>query len=154
MQDRQAMAETFSRSFRRRVRRGRRAGGTPGAPQVESKRWRGGDRSPLLAGSRHARRGEAGAEKGQAARDHRGHPDAVQPGRRARRDLLIESGAAIRSYTRRTAGREITLAYWHSGNSWRFGKYSVVRACICGSGVAAANASVVQIPGKALRAAG
>jgi CRP/FNR family transcriptional regulator, cyclic AMP receptor protein len=63
---------------------------------------------------------------------------------------LIESGR-IRVFYTAPSGREITLAYWHPGNF--VGGPEVFGSGIhLWSGVAAANSSVVHIPGKALRA--
>jgi CRP/FNR family transcriptional regulator, cyclic AMP receptor protein len=63
---------------------------------------------------------------------------------------LIESGR-IRVFYTAPSGREITLAYWHP---WNFvGGPEVFGVGVhLWSGVAAANSSVVQIPGKTLRA--
>jgi CRP-like cAMP-binding protein len=63
---------------------------------------------------------------------------------------LIESGR-IRVFYTAPSGREITLAYWHPGNF--VGGPEVFGSGIhLWSGVAAANSSVVHIPGKAMRA--
>jgi len=63
---------------------------------------------------------------------------------------LIESGR-IRVFYTAPSGREITLAYWHPGNF--VGGPEVFGAGVhLWSGVAATNCSVVQIPGKTLRA--
>jgi CRP/FNR family transcriptional regulator, cyclic AMP receptor protein len=63
---------------------------------------------------------------------------------------LIESGR-IRVFYTAPSSREITLAYWHSGNF--VGGPEVFGSGVhLWSGVAAANSSVVHIPGKALRA--
>jgi CRP/FNR family cyclic AMP-dependent transcriptional regulator len=63
---------------------------------------------------------------------------------------LIETGR-IRVFYTSPSGREITLAYWHPGNF--VGGPEVFGSGVhLWSGVAAANSSVVQIPGKSLRA--
>jgi CRP-like cAMP-binding protein len=63
---------------------------------------------------------------------------------------LIESGR-IRVFYTAASGREITLAYWHPGNF--VGGPEVFGSGVhLWSGVAVANSSVVQIPGKTLRA--
>jgi CRP/FNR family transcriptional regulator, cyclic AMP receptor protein len=63
---------------------------------------------------------------------------------------LIESGR-IRVFYTAPSGREITLAYWHPGN-FVGGPEIFGSGVHLWSGVAVANSSVVQIPGKALRA--
>jgi CRP-like cAMP-binding protein len=64
--------------------------------------------------------------------------------------FLIESGR-IRVFYTSPQGREITLAYWHAGNF--VGGPEVFGTGIHQwSGVAASNATVVQLPGKELRA--
>jgi CRP/FNR family cyclic AMP-dependent transcriptional regulator len=63
---------------------------------------------------------------------------------------LIESGR-IRVFYTAPSGREITLAYWHPGNFVGGPEVFGVGVHLW-SGVAAANSSVVQIPGKTLRA--
>jgi CRP-like cAMP-binding protein len=63
---------------------------------------------------------------------------------------LIETGR-IRVFYTAPSGREITLAYWHPGNF--VGGPEVFGGGVHQwSGVATANASVVQLPGKELRA--
>lgn len=63
---------------------------------------------------------------------------------------LIESGR-IRVFYSSPLGREITLAYWHAGNF--VGGPEVFDTGIHQwSGVASSNCSVVQLPGKELRA--
>ncbi len=63
--------------------------------------------------------------------------------------FLIESGR-IRVFYTSPQGREITLAYWHPGNF--VGGPEVFGGGIHQwSGIAAANCSVVQLPGKELR---
>jgi CRP-like cAMP-binding protein len=63
---------------------------------------------------------------------------------------LIESGR-IRVFYTAPSGREITLAYWNAGNF--VGGPEIFGAGVhLWSGVAATNSSVVQIPGKTLRA--
>ena len=63
---------------------------------------------------------------------------------------LIETGR-IRVFYTAPSGREITLAYWHPGNF--VGGPEVFGAGVHQwSGVASSNASVVQLPGKELRA--
>src|SRR6202171_1791940 len=62
---------------------------------------------------------------------------------------LIETGRIKVFYTA-PSGREITLAYWHSGNF--VGGPEVFGSGVhLWSGVAATNSSVVLIPGKTLR---
>lgn len=62
---------------------------------------------------------------------------------------LIESGR-IRVFYSSPLGREITLAYWHAGNF--VGGPEVFDSGVHQwSGVAASNASIVQLPGKDLR---
>ena len=64
--------------------------------------------------------------------------------------FLIESGR-IRVFYSSPLGREITLAYWHAGNF--VGGPEVFDTGIHQwSGVASSNCSVVQLPGKELRA--
>ena len=63
---------------------------------------------------------------------------------------LIESGR-IRVFYTAPSGREITLAYWLPGN-FVGGPEIFGSGLHMWSGVAAANSSVVQIPGKTLRA--
>jgi CRP-like cAMP-binding protein len=63
---------------------------------------------------------------------------------------LIESGR-IRVFYTAPSGREITLAYWLPGN-FVGGPEIFGSGPHMWSGVAAANSSVVQIPGKTLRA--
>jgi CRP/FNR family cyclic AMP-dependent transcriptional regulator len=63
---------------------------------------------------------------------------------------LIESGR-IRVFYTAPSGREITLAYWHSGN-FVGGPEVFGSGTHLWSGIAATNASVVLLPGKALRA--
>src|ERR1700730_812927 len=63
---------------------------------------------------------------------------------------LIESGR-IRVFYTAPSGREITLAYWHPGNF--VGGPEVFGGGVHQwSGVATSNSSVVQLPGKELRA--
>src|SRR4030088_2438323 len=63
---------------------------------------------------------------------------------------LIETGR-IRVFYTAPSGREITLAYWHPGNS--VGGPEVFGGGVHQwSGVATSNSSVVQLPGKELRA--
>jgi CRP/FNR family transcriptional regulator, cyclic AMP receptor protein len=63
---------------------------------------------------------------------------------------LIETGR-IRVFYSAPSGREITLAYWHPGNF--VGGPEVFGAGVHQwSGVATSNSSVVQLPGKDLRA--
>jgi CRP-like cAMP-binding protein len=63
---------------------------------------------------------------------------------------LIETGR-IRVFYSAPSGREITLAYWHPGNF--VGGPEVFGAGVHQwSGVATSNSSVVQLPGKELRA--
>src|ERR1700716_1093804 len=63
---------------------------------------------------------------------------------------LIESGR-IRVFYTAPSGREITLAYWHPGNF--VGGPEVFGAGVHQwSGVATSNSSVIQLPGKELRA--
>ena len=63
---------------------------------------------------------------------------------------LIETGR-IRVFYSAPSGREITLAYWHPGNF--VGGPEVFGGGVHQwSGVATSNASVVQLPGKDLRA--
>jgi len=63
---------------------------------------------------------------------------------------LIETGR-IRVFYTAPSGREITLAYWHPGNF--VGGPEVFGAGVHQwSGVATSNSSVVQLPGKELRA--
>src|ERR1700712_932720 len=64
--------------------------------------------------------------------------------------FLIESGR-VRVFYSSPLGREITLAYWHAGNF--VGGPEVFDTGIHQwSGVASSNCSVVQLPGKELRA--
>jgi CRP-like cAMP-binding protein len=63
---------------------------------------------------------------------------------------LIESGR-IRVFYTAPSGREITLAYWHPGN-FVGGPEIFGSGVHLWSGVAVTNSSVVQIPGKSLRA--
>lgn len=64
--------------------------------------------------------------------------------------FLIESGR-IRVFYSSPLGREITLAYWHAGNF--VGGPEVFDTGIHQwSGVASSNCSIVQLPGKELRA--
>jgi len=63
---------------------------------------------------------------------------------------LVESGR-IRVFYMAPSGREITLAYWNPGN-FVGGPEIFGSGPHMWSGVAAANSSVVQIPGKTLRA--
>jgi len=64
--------------------------------------------------------------------------------------FLIESGR-VRVFYSSPLGREITLAYWHAGNF--VGGPEVFDSGIHQwSGVASSNCSVVQLPGKELRA--
>jgi CRP/FNR family cyclic AMP-dependent transcriptional regulator len=64
--------------------------------------------------------------------------------------FLVESGR-IRVFYSSPLGREITLAYWHVGNF--VGGPEVFDTGIHQwSGVAASNSSVIQLPGKELRA--
>ena len=63
---------------------------------------------------------------------------------------LVESGR-IRVFYMAPSGREITLAYWHPGN-FVGGPEIFGSGPHHWSGVAATNSSVVQIPGKTLRA--
>jgi CRP/FNR family cyclic AMP-dependent transcriptional regulator len=63
---------------------------------------------------------------------------------------LIETGR-IRVFYTAPSGREITLAYWHPGNF--VGGPEVFGAGVHQwSGVATSNSSVIQLPGKELRA--
>ncbi|MGA7997881.1 MAG: Crp/Fnr family transcriptional regulator [Bradyrhizobium sp.] len=62
---------------------------------------------------------------------------------------LIETGR-IRVFYTAPSGREITLAYWHPGNF--VGGPEVFGGAHQWSGVATSNSSVVQLPGKELRA--
>lgn len=62
---------------------------------------------------------------------------------------LVESGR-IRVFYNAPSGREITLAYWNSGN-FVGGPDIFGSSPHLWSGVAVANSSVVQLPGKALR---
>src|ERR1700746_4180216 len=63
---------------------------------------------------------------------------------------LIESGR-IRVFYTSPLGREITLAYWHIGNF--VGGPEVFEGTVHQwSGIASRNCSVVQLPGKELRA--
>jgi CRP/FNR family transcriptional regulator, cyclic AMP receptor protein len=63
---------------------------------------------------------------------------------------LIETGR-IRVFYRAPSSREITLAYWHPGNF--VGGPEVFDAGVHHwSGIATSNSSVVQLPGKELRA--
>jgi CRP/FNR family cyclic AMP-dependent transcriptional regulator len=63
---------------------------------------------------------------------------------------LIETGR-IRVFYSAPSGREITLAYWHPGNF--VGGPEVFGAGVHQwSGIATSNSSVVQLPGKELRA--
>ncbi|CCD84595.1 conserved protein of unknown function [Bradyrhizobium sp. ORS 285] len=64
--------------------------------------------------------------------------------------FLIESGR-IRVFYTSPQGREITLAYWHVGN-FVGGPEVFDTGVHQWSGVAASNASVIQLPGKELRA--
>lgn len=64
--------------------------------------------------------------------------------------FLVESGR-IRVFYTSPHGREITLAYWHVGN-FVGGPEVFDTGVHQWSGVAASNASVVQLPGKELRA--
>jgi CRP/FNR family transcriptional regulator, cyclic AMP receptor protein len=63
---------------------------------------------------------------------------------------LIETGR-IRVFYTAPSGREITLAYWYPGN-FVGGPEIFGSGVHLWSGVATANSSVVQIPGKAMRA--
>jgi CRP-like cAMP-binding protein len=63
---------------------------------------------------------------------------------------LIETGR-IRVFYTAPSGREITLAYWHPGH-FVGGPEVFGGGTHLWSGVATTNSSVVQIPGKALRA--
>ncbi len=63
---------------------------------------------------------------------------------------LIETGR-IRVFYTAPSGREITLAYWHPGH-FVGGPEVFGGGLHLWSGVATTNSSVVQIPGKALRA--
>jgi CRP/FNR family transcriptional regulator, cyclic AMP receptor protein len=63
--------------------------------------------------------------------------------------FLIESGR-IRVFYTSPQGREITLAYWHVGN-FVGGPEVFDTGVHQWSGVAASNASVIQLPGKELR---
>ncbi len=63
---------------------------------------------------------------------------------------LIESGR-IRVFYSAPSGREITLAYWHPGN-FVGGPEVFGTGVHQWSGVATSNSSVVQLPGKELRA--
>ena len=74
---------------------------------------------------------------------------AVPPGKPARRHLLIESGR-IKVFYIAPSGREITLAYWHSGNF--VGGPEVFRQGLhIWSGAAAVNSTVLHLPGDVLR---
>jgi CRP-like cAMP-binding protein len=64
--------------------------------------------------------------------------------------FLIESGR-IRVFYTSPLGREITLAYWHAGN-FVGGPEVFDGGTHQWSGVASSNCSVVQLPGKELRA--
>src|SRR5258708_13015714 len=64
--------------------------------------------------------------------------------------FLIESGR-VRVFYSSPAGREITLAYWHAGN-FVGGPEVFDHGIHQWSGVASSNCSVVQLPGKELRA--
>lgn len=63
--------------------------------------------------------------------------------------FLIESGR-IRVFYTSPQGREITLAYWHIGN-FVGGPEVFDTGVHQWSGIAATNASVIQLPGKELR---
>ena len=64
--------------------------------------------------------------------------------------FLIESGR-IRVFYSAPSGREITLAYWHPGN-FVGGPEVFGTGVHQWSGIAASNSSVVQLPGRELRA--
>ena len=64
--------------------------------------------------------------------------------------FLVESGR-IRVFYTSPLGREITLAYWHAGN-FVGGPEVFDTGVHQWSGVASSNCSVVQLPGKELRA--
>lgn len=63
--------------------------------------------------------------------------------------FLVESGR-IRVFYTSPQGREITLAYWHVGN-FVGGPEVFDTGVHQWSGIAASNASVIQLPGKELR---
>src|SRR5262245_22353098 len=63
---------------------------------------------------------------------------------------LIQSGR-IRVFYTAPSGREITLAYWHPGN-FVGGPEIFGTGVHLWSGVATSNSSVVQLPGRTLRA--
>jgi CRP/FNR family cyclic AMP-dependent transcriptional regulator len=64
--------------------------------------------------------------------------------------FLVESGR-IRVFYTSPLGREITLAYWHAGN-FVGGPEVFDTGVHQWSGIASSNCSVVQLPGKELRA--
>jgi CRP/FNR family cyclic AMP-dependent transcriptional regulator len=146
MQDRQALAEPVLAVAPREPRSPRGRDGQA-LLLVESQALVGGP-SPLLAWLTPRER-EQVLSQGRRRVLNRGQT-LFNQGAAHEGIYLIESGR-IRVFYTAPAGREITLAYWHPGNF--VGGPEVFGSGVhLWSGVAAANSSVVQIPGKALRA--
>ncbi|WPO42186.1 Crp/Fnr family transcriptional regulator [Tardiphaga sp. 42S5] len=115
---------------------------------TESARSLGGSPS-LLFDTLSLRERETVLKHGRRKVFYRGQP-LFNQGAKHDGIYLIETGR-IRVFYSAPSGREITLAYWHPGNF--VGGPEVFGAGVHQwSGVATSNSSVVQLPGKELRA--
>ena len=107
--------------------------------------------APSLFETLSPRQRETVLQRGRRKVLHRGRDLVPESRRQARRNLSDRTGRLIRVFYTAPSGREITLAYWHPGNF--VGGPEVFGGGVHQwSGVATSNSSVVQLPGKELRA--